>query len=413
MNEIPKYRYPEPFKVENRQWPDRVITKPPVWASVDLRDGNQALPEPMSPAQKLEYFDMLVRIGFKEIEVAFPSASADDFNFVRTLIEENHIPDDVRISVLTQARKHLIDKTVESLRGVKRAIVHCYVATSDLHGRFVFGHEHDQVRQMAIEGTRMVKDAIKRGCRHFIVGIGGSATNDGGTGMLSALGYAFLDKAGKPIPLGAKGLEVLSSISAENVLPELQECTFRTACDVTNPLCGEQGATYIFGPQKGVTLDMRENLDKAMASYASVVAETVGVNHMKAAGAGAAGGLGFAFLSFLNAELTPGIDLILDAVGLAEELVDADVVITGEGRLDHQTAMGKAPVGVARLAKKYGKRVLAFAGSVTEGATACNEAGIDAYFPIVRGITTLEEAMEPENARKNMKSTVEQVFRLL
>ena len=162
MNEIPKYRYPEPFKVENRQWPDRVITKPPVWASVDLRDGNQALPEPMSPAQKLEYFDMLVRIGFKEIEVAFPSASADDFNFVRTLIEENHIPDDVRISVLTQARKHLIDKTVESLRGVKRAIVHCYVATSDLHGRFVFGHEHDQVRQMAIEGTRMVKDAIKR-----------------------------------------------------------------------------------------------------------------------------------------------------------------------------------------------------------------------------------------------------------
>ena len=138
------------------------IDKPPLWCSVDLRDGNQALPEPMNPAQKLEYFDMLVRIGFKEIEVAFPSASADDFNFVRTLIEKNHIPDDVRISVLTQARKHLIDKTVESLRGVKHAIVHCYVATSDLHGRFVFGHEHDQVKQMAIEGTRMVKEAIKR-----------------------------------------------------------------------------------------------------------------------------------------------------------------------------------------------------------------------------------------------------------
>lgn len=162
MNDFPKYRYPEPFKVENRQWPDRVITKPPVWASVDLRDGNQALPEPMNPAQKLEYFDMLVRIGFKEIEVAFPSASADDFNFVRTLIEENRIPDDVRISVLTQARKHLIDKTVESLRGVKHAIVHCYVATSDLHGRFVFGNGHDEVKQMAIEGTRMVKEAIKR-----------------------------------------------------------------------------------------------------------------------------------------------------------------------------------------------------------------------------------------------------------
>ena len=157
MNTYPKYRYPEPVKIENRQWPDRILTQPPVWASVDLRDGNQALPEPMGPEHKLEYFNMLVGIGFKEIEVAFPSASADDFNFVRMLIERNLIPDDVRISVLTQARRHLIDRTIESLRGVKHAIAHCYVPTSDLHGRFVFNHNRQEVKQMAVDGTRMVK----------------------------------------------------------------------------------------------------------------------------------------------------------------------------------------------------------------------------------------------------------------
>ena len=162
MNADPKYTYPEPIKIENRQWPDRIITKPPVWASVDLRDGNQALPEPMTPKQKLEYFNMLLGIGFKEIEVSFPSASEDDFNFVRDLIEKNLVPDDVRISVLTQARRHLIDRTIESIRGVKSAIAHCYVATSDLHGRFVFGDTRKEVLKMAVEGTRMVRDAIAR-----------------------------------------------------------------------------------------------------------------------------------------------------------------------------------------------------------------------------------------------------------
>ncbi len=162
MSTYPKYRYPEPVKIENRQWPDRILTKPPVWVSVDLRDGNQALPEPMDPERKLEYFKMLTRIGFKEIEVAFPSASADDFNFVRRLIEQNLIPEDVRISVLTQARRHLIDRTLESLGGVKSAIAHCYVPTSDLHGRFVFNHNRAEVMKMAVAGTQMVMEAIER-----------------------------------------------------------------------------------------------------------------------------------------------------------------------------------------------------------------------------------------------------------
>ncbi len=155
----PKYIYPEPIPIKDRQWPDRKIAVPPIWASVDLRDGNQALPVPMSPGKKLDYFNLLVKIGFKEIEVGFPSASQDDFDFVRTLIEGNHIPRDVRIAVLTQARKHLIDKTMESLNGVNSAVVHCYVATSDLHGQFVFGKNRDQVRQMALDGTRMVQEA--------------------------------------------------------------------------------------------------------------------------------------------------------------------------------------------------------------------------------------------------------------
>ena len=158
----PKYRPLERVQLKDRQWPDRDIVKAPVWASVDLRDGNQALPIPMGPERKLQYFRMLTGIGFKEIEVSFPSASQDDFDFVRRLIEKQEIPGDVRIAVLTQARKHLIDRTLESLRGVRRAIVHCYVPTSDLHGRFVFGRDRKEVLDMAIEGTRWVKEAIAR-----------------------------------------------------------------------------------------------------------------------------------------------------------------------------------------------------------------------------------------------------------
>lgn len=259
----------------------------------------------------------------------------------------------------------------------------------------------------------MILDAMDRGCRDFIIGIGGSATNDGGIGMLKALGFRFMDPDGNDPGEGGQALGKVASIDISGKDPRLDECRFRVACDVTNPLCGENGATYIYGPQKGVTDDMKKSLDQAMEHYASVAADTLGQDHAEAPGAGAAGGLGFALLSFLNAELTPGIRLILDAVGLEEELKDADVVITGEGRLDHQTAMGKAPVGVAELAKKYGATVIAFAGSVTPDAGACNLAGIDAFFPIVRGVTTLEEAMDSENAKANMRACAEQVFRLL
>lgn len=259
----------------------------------------------------------------------------------------------------------------------------------------------------------MIKDAIGKGCRNFIIGIGGSATNDGGIGMLTALGYEFLDAEGKAVGIGAGALKDVASVRADKALPELKECSFKIACDVTNPLCGTNGATYIYGPQKGVTEDMRDELDAAMASYAKVTKACIGTDYAEKEGAGAAGGLGFAFLSYLNADLQPGIELVLDAVEMEKTMEGADLVFTGEGRLDYQTAMGKAPVGIAKLAKKHGAKVIALAGAVIEGAEKCNENGIDAFFPILRKIITLDEAMEPETAKQNMIKTTEQIIRLV
>ena len=259
----------------------------------------------------------------------------------------------------------------------------------------------------------MILHALEKGCRHFIIGIGGSATNDAGIGMLKALGYSFLDEQGLDVGEGAQALGKVASIDAKNRHPLLDDCQFRIACDVTNPLCGENGATYIYGPQKGVTEAQKESLDQDMAHFADVTETTLNCAYKNYPGAGAAGGLGFAFLSYLHASLSPGVELILDAINLSDALNDADIVVTGEGQLDRQTAMGKAPVGVAKLAKAHGAKVLAFSGSVTKEAVACNQAGIDAFFPILRRIVTLEEAMEPSTARSNMTASVEQVFRLL
>lgn len=261
---------------------------------------------------------------------------------------------------------------------------------------------------------QMILDAIRSGCRDFLIGIGGSATTEVGIGMLSALGWDFYDRDGALLPPVFDSLEKVVRIEAARVPKELQNCHFRIACDVTNPLCGACGAVSVFGPQKGVKPEEIPVMDAAMARYAATAEAFSGKRCAEVPGAGAAGGLGFAFLNFFpHVELRSGIDIVLEAVDLETALRDADVVLTGEGRLDGQTAMGKVPVGVARLAKKHGCKVLAFAGGVTEDATACNAAGIDAFFPIVRGITTLEEAMKPEIAKHNMELAVEQVFRLL
>lgn len=260
----------------------------------------------------------------------------------------------------------------------------------------------------------MILDAVKRGCREFIIGIGGSATTEGGIGMLQSLGYAFYDKSGEKLPPVFESLGKIERISDESVPDELRECRFQIACDVANPLYGENGAIAVFGPQKGVRTEEKREMDEGMRHYAVKTAEFAGKDHSQAAGAGAAGGLGFAFLSYLpNVELKSGTAIVQEAIELEKLLRDADIVVTGEGCLDFQTAMGKAPIGVAHLAKKYGCKVVAFAGGVTEDAGKCNEEGIDAFFPIVRGVTTLDEAMNRETAKKNMTLCAEQVFRLI
>ena len=258
----------------------------------------------------------------------------------------------------------------------------------------------------------MIKDAISKGCNNFIIGIGGSATNDGGIGMLRALGFDLLDKDGNQVPLGARGLKDLVKVDDKNVLPELKKCQFKIACDVTNVLCGENGCSVVFGPQKGATSQMIKDMDQWLYNFANLAKKKYPHSDALVPGTGAAGGLGFAFLTFVKATLESGIDIILETIDLKSDLKDVDVVVTGEGCLDRQSAMGKAPVGVAKMAKLYNKPVIAFAGSVTKEAKLCNQEGIDAYFPIIRNITTLQEAMAKENAKNNLMDTVEQVFRL-
>ena len=260
----------------------------------------------------------------------------------------------------------------------------------------------------------MILDAAAQGATRVVMGIGGSATNDCGAGMLQALGFRLLDAAGNDLPRGGAALADLarsappSSPSNLSNLSNFSNLSFRIACDVTNPLCGPDGASAVFGPQKGATPDMVRRLDSALAHFAEVSGGDAAVP-----GAGAAGGLGYAFRTFLGAELTPGVDLVLRETRLEDDIRDADVVVTGEGRLDGQTAMGKAPIGVARLAKRHGVRVVAFAGCLGDGVEALNAAGMDAFFPILRRVVTLDEALDRNAAAENLSATVEQAFRLL
>ena len=259
----------------------------------------------------------------------------------------------------------------------------------------------------------MIKDAILLGCREFIIGIGGSATNDGGIGMLQALGFSFKDKNGNEVPYGAYGVSLIDSIDVSNAMPELKECKFHIACDVTNPLCGKNGCSHVYSRQKGADDEMIEKMDMYLENYANITEKALNISTKNAEGAGAAGGLGFAFISYLNASLEKGIKLIIEKTGLEDKIKDADLVVTGEGRLDFQTAMGKAPVGVAEIAQKYGVTTIAFAGCVTNDAGECNNHGIKAFFPILREICTLDKAMDKEYARNNLEKTAEQVFRLM
>ena len=259
----------------------------------------------------------------------------------------------------------------------------------------------------------LILDAWNKGCRAYLIGIGGSATNDGGLGMLTALGYRFFGADDQPVGIYGGDVAAIRRIDGSGVHPAVKEAAFRIACDVTNPLCGPNGCSAIFGPQKGATPEIVAALDAALSDYGHLSAAFLGRDLMEQPGVGAAGGLGFAFAAFLGGTLQPGAELVMTATGLENAIAGADLVVTGEGRLDGQSAMGKTPCAVAALARRHQVPVIAFAGSVTPDALACHDAGIDAYFPIVRGPISLEEAMDPDTACAGLTAAAEEVFRLL
>ncbi len=249
----------------------------------------------------------------------------------------------------------------------------------------------------------LIRHALDGGYKHFIIGIGGSATNDAGIGMLQALGVKFLDCVGNELGSGGAVLETLERIDISGLDPRIADSCIEVACDVTNPLIGDNGASAVFGPQKGATAQMVEELDSCLARFAEVVKRDLGQEIAAVPGAGAAGGMGAALLAFLGAELKPGVTIVLDAIGFEELVKDADLVITGEGRIDGQTVNGKAPAGVAGLAARYNIPVIAFAGSLGEGAEGVRQCGISALFSVVQGPCSLAQALA--GAQKNIRMT--------
>lgn len=258
---------------------------------------------------------------------------------------------------------------------------------------------------------QLILECLDRGMKQIIIGIGGSATNDGGTGMAEALGARFLDKNGDILPRGGGSLDQLATIDVSGLDQRLNDVRIIVACDVTNPLCGEHGASHVFGPQKGATPGMVAQLDQSLAHYADVVKTQLNKDIRDVPGAGAAGGLGAGLLIFTQATLQKGIEIIIDYTNLKEKLQDADFVFTGEGGIDFQTKFGKTPFGVAQAAKLSGKKVIAIAGYIGEGIEMLYEAGFDAIFGIVPGASELEKLLA--EGPQNVERTCENIARVL
>ena len=282
---------------------------------------------------------------------------------------------------------------------------------AEASGLTLLSPEERNPMQTSTFGTgEMILDALNRGCRNFIIGIGGSSTNDGGTGTLEALGFRFLDTAGNEIKgLCGSTLGQIDDIDISGVPESVLESSFTIACDVETPFCGKEGATYIFAPQKGADSKAMETLEAGMQSLNEVIIKKTGIDLSKTKGAGAAGGLGGAFKALLNARLTKGIDLILDMAGFEDTAGDADLIITGEGRIDHQTCKGKTISGIVSRARKLGIPVIAIAGIVDLNEKETTESGLAGAFPIgprPENESDLEYAMRPEVASSRIKSTV-------
>lgn len=258
---------------------------------------------------------------------------------------------------------------------------------------------------------QLIRHALANGIKHLVIGIGGSATNDGGCGMLQALGVKLLDKDNNEIPFGGGSLDKIEAIDVSQMYDGVKDVTFEVACDVTNPFVGPNGASFIFGPQKGADSEMVKLLDSNLKHFADKIKETLNVDISNASGAGAAGGLGGALLAFLNAELKSGIELVIKYTNLEEKVQGADYVFTGEGAIDGQTIFGKTPVGVSKVAKKYNVPTIAFGGKVSDEADNLFEEGIIALFSIMRGVESLDDALR--NGPHNLEKTVENVVRIL
>ncbi|GAB1653219.1 glycerate kinase [Mannheimia haemolytica] len=257
---------------------------------------------------------------------------------------------------------------------------------------------------------QLIKAALDLGVEKIILGIGGSATNDGGVGMLQALGAKFLNAEQREIGFGGEALSQIQQIDLSGLDSRLKQVEFEVACDVDNPLCGKRGASAIFGPQKGATPEMVKMLDHALLHFAETVKSQLGIEIAEKVGAGAAGGMGGGLLLLPNVTLRSGVQIILEATELAEKLADADLVVTGEGRMDAQSIAGKTPIGVARAAKQFGKPVIAIVGSLKEDYPVVYQHGIDAVFPIIRQVSNLEAVLK--SGKENLISTAENVARL-
>jgi len=257
----------------------------------------------------------------------------------------------------------------------------------------------------------LIRHALDVGVKHIIIGFGGSATNDGGAGMVQALGAALLDADDRPIGQGGGELANLARIDLHGLDKRLADCRIEVACDVTNPLIGTDGASAVFGPQKGATPEMIVSLDHALERYAQVIARDLDIDVVNLVGGGAAGGMGAALYAFCGAQLRQGIEIVTDALHLAEQVADADLVITGEGRIDSQTIHGKVPVGVASIAKRFNKPVIGIAGSLTADVGVVHEHGIDAVFSAIYTVCSLEDALK--NASENVQMAARNIAAVL
>ncbi|AMG53009.1 glycerate kinase [Citrobacter amalonaticus] len=253
----------------------------------------------------------------------------------------------------------------------------------------------------------LIRHALDAGVDHIIIGLGGSATNDGGAGMVQALGAKLLDARQNEIGKGGAALDALTRIDISQLDPRLAACRIEVACDVTNPLTGKEGASAVFGPQKGATAETIDRLDTALVHYAQIITRDLEVDVLELAGGGAAGGMGAALYAFCGAQLRRGIEIVTDALQLDACVADADLVVTGEGRMDSQTIHGKVPVGVAKVAKRYHKPVIGIAGSLTADVGIVHEHGLDAVFSVIYTICTLDDALK--NAAENVRMTARNV----